>query len=72
MATLEERRKADRKRSKRYRNIKQSEGGKLVQVMLFPATKKVLENEKKRTGEPYVSIINRAIMDLKDRSIDRE
>jgi len=66
LATLQERRKSDRKRSIRYRKKKQTEGGRLIQVMVSPAANEILEREKKLTGESLVSIVNRAIVGLKE------
>ncbi len=70
MATLKERRKTDRKRSNRYRKNKQAEGGRLIQVMLSPAVNEILVWEQNRTGESLVSIVNRAIAELKDTSLE--
>ena len=64
MATLQERRKSDRKRSNRYRQKKQAEGGRLIQVMLSPEANEILVREQNRTGESLVSIVNRAIVGL--------
>jgi hypothetical protein len=69
VATLQERRKADRKRSNCYRKKKQTEGGRLIQVMLSPAANEILLREQKCTGESLVSIVNRAIVGLKDISL---
>ena len=70
MTTLQERRNSDRKRSTRYRNKKQTEGGRLIQVMLSPGANEILEREQKYTGESLVSIVNRAIVGLKDISLE--
>ena len=70
MATLQERRKSDRKRSNRYREKKRTEGGRLIQVMLSSAASEILEQEQKCTGESLVSIVNRAIEGLKDISLE--
>jgi len=35
--------------------------------MLGPEAQEILKREKERTGEPYVQIINRAIIGLKDK-----
>jgi hypothetical protein len=70
LATLQERRKSDRKRSIRYRKKKQTEGGRLIQVMLSPVANEILEREKKMTGESLVSIVNRAIVGLKEISLE--
>jgi hypothetical protein len=70
LTTLQERRNSDRKRSTRYRTKKQTEGGRLIQVMLSPKANKILEREQKYTGESLVSIVNRAIVGLKDISFE--
>jgi hypothetical protein len=64
MATIEERRKADRKRYRRWREKKLAGGDKQIQLMLAPDAQAVLNAEKARTGEAYVQIIHRAIMSL--------
>jgi len=70
LATLQERRKSDRKRSNRYREKRRTEGGRLIQVMLSSAASEILEQEQKCTGESLVSIVNRAIEGLKDISLE--
>ena len=64
LKTIEERRKTDRERLKRWREKKLAAGNKQVQLMLTPEAQAVLKQEKERTGEPFVSIINRAIVRL--------
>ena len=64
MATIEDRRKADRERYRRWRENKLASGGKQILLMLTPEAQAVLEREKERTGDPYVRIIQRAIMKL--------
>ncbi len=64
MATLEERRKTDRERLKRWRRKKLAEGSKQIQIMLTPEARAVLKQEKDKTGEPFVQIINRAIVSI--------
>ena len=66
MATLEQRRKADRKRFKRWRKKKLAEGNKQLQVMLTPEAQKILKFEKERSGEPYAQIVNRLIISIED------
>ena len=61
---LEQRRKSDRERLKRWRKKKLADGNKQIQLMLAPEAQKVLIQEKERTGEPYVRIINRAIIHI--------
>ena len=62
--SLEKRRKADRERLKRWRKKKLADGNKQIQLMLAPEAQKVLLQEKEITGEPFVHIINRAIIDI--------
>ena len=64
MLTIEERRNTDRKRRERWRKRKLAQGCKQIQLMLAPEAQAVLMNEKNRTGEPYVQIIHRAILEL--------
>jgi hypothetical protein len=66
MATIEERRKADRKRQKRWRKRKLAEGNKQTLLMLTPKAQKVLKREKRRTGASYGQIINRAIIRIEE------
>ena len=67
MATIEERRKTDRERVKRWRKKKLAEGNKQIQIMLTPEAQAVLQQEKAKTGEPFVQIINRAIIGIAQR-----
>ncbi len=64
MVTIEQRRKTDRKRRERWRKKKLAEGCKQVQLMITPEAQKILKREKERTGEPFVQIINRGIINL--------
>ena len=64
MKTIEQRRKADRERLKRWRKKKLANGNKQIQLMLTPEAQKILVREKERSGEPYVHIINRAIIHI--------
>ena len=64
MLTIEQRRKTDRKRRERWRKRKLAEGCKQIQVMLSPEAQAILAQEKSRTGEPYVQIVHRAIIEL--------
>lgn len=66
LKTIEDRRKTDRERLKRWRKNKLAKGNKQIQLMLTPEAQEVLKAEKARTGEPYVRIINRAIVGLKE------
>lgn len=71
MLTIEQRRNTDRKRRERWRKRKLAQGCKQIQLMLAPDAQEVLMNEKNRTGEPYVQIIHRAILEL-DKGISIE
>ena len=64
MLTIEQRRKTDRKRRERWRKRKLEQGCKQIQLMLEPEAQEILMNEKSRTGESYVQIIHRAILQL--------
>jgi hypothetical protein len=64
MLTIEQRRNTDRERRERWRKRKLAQGCKQIQIMLAPETQAILMNEKYRTGEPYVQIIHRAILEL--------
>ena len=64
MVTIEQRRKTDRKRRERWRKKKLAEGCKQVQLMITPEAQKILKREKERSGEPFVQIINRGIINL--------
>jgi hypothetical protein len=66
LMTVHQRRKADRERLKRWRKNKLAEGNKHIHLMLTPEAQEVLKDEKAQTGEPYVRIINRAIVGLKE------
>ena len=64
MVTIEQRRKTDRKRRERWHKRKLAQGYKQIQLMLAPEAQAILVNEKYRTGEPYVQIIHRAILQI--------
>jgi hypothetical protein len=64
MLTIEQRRNTDRKRRERWRKRKLEQGCKQIQLMLAPEAQAILEHEKFQTGEPYVQIIHRAILEL--------
>jgi hypothetical protein len=66
MTTTNQRRKTDRERQKRWRKRKLSEGNKQTLIMLTLEAQKVLKREKERTGETYVQIINRAIINIEE------
>ena len=64
MITIEQRRKTDRERRERWRKRKLAEGYKQIQLMITPEAQKTLRREKERTGEPFVQLINRGIINL--------
>ncbi len=64
LKTIDQRRKTDRERLKRWRKKKLADGNKQTQLMLTPEAHEILKREKDRTGEPYVQIINRAIIEI--------
>jgi hypothetical protein len=68
MVTIHQRRKTDRERQMRWRRNKLTEGSKDLHIMLTSEAQRVLDQEKSRTRESYVQIINRAIIDLKDKT----
>ena len=66
MAEINQRRKSDRERQKRWRKRKLAEGNKQTLVMLTPEAQDVLKREKARSGDTYVQIINRAIINIEE------
>lgn len=62
--TLEKRRKADRARQKRWRERKLAGGQKPILIMLTPEAQEVLKCVKEQSGETYVQIINRSIVEF--------
>ncbi len=64
LQTIYKRRKTDRERLKRWRKKKLAEGNRQIQLMLTPEAHEILKREKYLTGEPYVQIINRAIIEI--------
>lgn len=62
--TIYQRRKTDRERLKRWRKKKLAEGNRQIQLMLTPESHEILKREKHLTGEPYVQIINRVIVEI--------
>ena len=67
MAPINQRRKTDRERQKRWRKKKLETGNRQALIMLTPEAQEVLQREKERTGDTFVQIINRAIIDLEER-----
>ncbi|UCD90206.1 MAG: hypothetical protein JSW04_01845 [Desulfobacterales bacterium] len=67
MKTIEQRRKSDRERRERWRQRKLLEGCKQIQFMITPEAREVLKQEKERTGEAFVQIINRGIINLEKK-----
>jgi hypothetical protein len=66
MAPINQRRKTDRDRQKRWRKKQLAAGNRQTLIMLTLEAQEVLKREKDRTGETYVQIINRAIINLEE------
>jgi hypothetical protein len=64
VATLKDRRRADRHRQERWRNRQKERGKKQVSVMISLKAQIILNREKKRTGENNSDVIERAILGL--------
>jgi hypothetical protein len=64
LQTIYQRRQTDRERLKRWRKKKLAEGNRQIQLMLTPESHEILKREKHLTGEPYVQIINRVIVEI--------
>jgi hypothetical protein len=64
MATLEQRHKVNKARQKRWRKRKLAEGQKAILIMHTPEAQEVLKYVKKQSGETYVQIINRSIIEF--------
>ncbi len=64
MATLYQRRLADKKRRARWVERQKAEGKKLVSAVLSKEAQAVLNSEKERTGESNSAVIERALLNL--------
>ncbi|MEJ2037832.1 MAG: hypothetical protein P8X55_02720 [Desulfosarcinaceae bacterium] len=64
MATLKDRRRADRERQERWRHRQRHQGKKQVSVMISLKAQIILNRENKRTGENNSDVIERAILSL--------
>jgi hypothetical protein len=64
MASLKDRRQADRLRQERWRDRQKKQGKKQVTAMISLKAQLVLRREKKRTGETSSDVIERAILEL--------
>lgn len=64
MATLKERRDADKKRVTAWRDRQAKEGKKNVSITISKEAYEVLMMEKKRTGESNSAIVERALLAL--------
>lgn len=64
MTTLAQRRNADSARKKRWRERKLAEGQKAILIMLTPEAQEVLKWVKEQSGETYVQIVNRSIIEF--------
>ena len=68
MATLKERRLADKNRRQRWMERQKKEGNKAFTIMLTPAMQKILAEESDQTGRSKVAIVGAAILNIKHRS----
>ncbi|MCP4744994.1 MAG: hypothetical protein GY874_02480 [Desulfobacteraceae bacterium] len=64
MATLKQRRQADRNRQEKWRNNQRKQGKKQVSAVISLKAQILLNREKRRTGETNSSIIERALLKL--------
>ena len=64
MATLHDRRRADRRRQTRWRERQREEGKKQISAMISLKAQLILNREKRRTGETNSDVIERAILSL--------
>ena len=64
MATLSERRKADRDRRARWVKRQRLKGKKIVSAVLSRNAQDVLNSEKAKTGENNSAVIERALLNL--------
>jgi hypothetical protein len=70
LATLKERRKADRIRNLRFREKLKAEGGKVQNLYLDAEATKRLQQIKQKTGKTYTEIINGYLTGTIDTAID--
>lgn len=64
MVNINQRRKSDRLRQKRWRNRQLDQGKKQVSAMISLKAQLILNREKKRSGENNSQVIERAIIAL--------
>lgn len=68
MSTLNERRATDRKRQKKWRDKQRKEGKKQISAMLSLKAQIILNREKRRNNASTSDIIERAVLQLAERS----
>jgi len=66
MATLNQRRKTDRERQKRWRDRQKKDGRKQVSAMISLKAQIILNREKRRTNSTTSDVIEQAILKLSD------
>jgi hypothetical protein len=66
MATLNQRRKTDRERQKRWRDRQRKDGKKQVSAMISLKAQIILNREKRRTNSTTSDVIEQAILKLAD------
>jgi hypothetical protein len=69
MATLLQRRLADRRRQMRFRERQKAEGKSPITVYISSNAKKILKQQKEKTGESNSEIIERALLNLKHKKL---
>lgn len=67
MATLNQRRKTDRERQKRWRDRQKKDGKKQISAMISLKAQIILNREKRRTDETTSEVIEKAILLLAER-----
>ena len=68
MATLKERRLADKKRRQRWWQRQKEQGNKAFTIMLTPEMQKIVAEEAEETGKSKVEVVGRAILNIKSPS----
>jgi hypothetical protein len=68
MSTLRERRATDRERQKRWRDKQRKEGRKQISAMLSLKAQIILNREKRRNNASTSDVIERAVLQLAERS----
>ena len=66
MATLKDRRRADRERQKRWREHQRTQGRKQVSVVISLKAQIILNREKRRLNASTSEVVEKAILALAD------